>query len=64
MIFFGRRAVEEANEIAKEADLLKAENKRRVDKVTEKSDNLHKLLAANGITLKVYIATGGDKHHA
>jgi hypothetical protein len=64
MLFFGRRAVKEAEQLAKEADILKAENKKRIDKVTDKSDNLHKLLKANGITLRVYIATGGDKHHA
>lgn len=64
MLFFGRHAVQEAEELAKKADRIKAENKKRIDKVTDKSDNLHKLLKANGITLRVYIATGGDKHHA
>lgn len=64
MIFFGRQTVKEAEEIGHEADKIKAENKKRIDTVTDKSDNLHRLLKANGITLRVYIATGGDKHHA
>lgn len=64
MVFFGKRAAQEAEALNKEVERIKAENSRRIDKVTDSSDKLHKLLKANGITLQIYIATGGDRHHA
>lgn len=64
MIWFGRHAAEEAEELEKEVDRIKAQNTRKIKSATAKTDNLHRLLKANGITLQVFIATGGDKHHA
>lgn len=64
MIFFGKRAVNKAAALDKEVEKLKAENIKRIDKVTDSSTRLHSLLKSNGITLRIYVATGGDKRHA
>lgn len=64
MIFFGKRAAQQAEALDVEVERLKAQNNEKISKVTSSSDRLHKLLKANGITLRIYIATGGDKHHA
>lgn len=57
MIFFGRRAIREAEALGERADELKAENKKRIDRVTDKSNSLHNLLKTNDITLRVSIHT-------
>lgn len=64
MMFFGKRAVRKAADLDKEVEKLKAENVKRIDKVTSSSTRLHSLLKSNGITLRIYVATGGDKRHA
>ncbi len=32
-------------------------------KAGKTADSLNRLLKKNGVTLQIYIATGGDKHH-
>lgn len=64
MILFGKRAVREAEQVEKEVKKLKAQNVEKISKATDSSARLHALLKADGITLKIYIATGGDKRHA
>lgn len=64
MILFGKRAVRKAEEVDKEVERLKAQNTKSINKVTDSSARLHNLLKSNGITLRIYVATGGDKRHA
>lgn len=64
MLFFGKKAVREANEMAEKVEEIKLANTKKLDKAEASSDRLHKLLEANGITLRIYIATGGDRRHA
>ncbi len=64
MIFFGKRAMKEAEALDETIEKLKAQNTKKIVKSTASSDRLHKLLEANGITLRIYIATGGDRRHA
>ena len=64
MIFFGKGAVRKAEDLNKEVERLKAQNTKRIDKVTDSSTRLHQLLKNNGISLRIYVATGGDHRHA
>lgn len=60
MLFFGKRAAQEADKKAEEAVRIKTSTTTKIQKASNSVGNLHALLAANGITLKIHIATGGD----
>ncbi len=64
MIIFGKRAVRKAETLAKEAEKLNKADLRKIDDARLSAKRLKALLEANGISLRVYIATGGDKRHA
>jgi hypothetical protein len=64
MTLFGKRALRKAEDLDKEVNRLKAQNTESINKVTDSSARLHQLLKSNGITLRIYVATGGDKRHA
>lgn len=64
MTIFGRQTIRESEEIGLKAEKIKQSNARRLDKLEVSSTRLHRLLLADGITLRVYIATGGDRRHA
>jgi hypothetical protein len=64
MILFGKRAVRDAKALELEVNKLKAQNVKKIDKATDSSKRLHDLLKSNGISLRIYVATGGDKRHA
>lgn len=63
MLFFGKKAVREANELGEEADKLKKANFKKMDKTEASTGRLYELLKANGISLRIHIATGGDHRH-
>lgn len=63
MLFFGKRAVKEADKLAREAERIKDANTRKFHDAEDSAGTLHDLLKRNGITLRIYVATGGDKHH-
>lgn len=60
MLFFGKRVARQADEKAKEAVKIKRSTTRKIQKAEDSVSNLHSLLKANGITLRIHIATGGD----
>lgn len=64
MLFFGKRAVQEADELAKKVEVIKKKNTRKFHDAEDSAGSLHELLRKNGITLRIYVATGGDKRHA
>lgn len=64
MLFFGKRAVKKAEDIGKEVEHIKRANTKKMDQASQSTNRLKKLLEADGITLRVYIATGGDRRHA
>ena len=64
MLFFGKRAMREAETIDKKVEQIKNANTKKLAKAEASTDRLQKLLEANGITLRIYIATGGDRRHA
>lgn len=63
MLFRKKKMPPEAEHMNQQADQIKAGIVKRSDKVTEDTDRLNKLLLANGITLRIFIATNGDKRH-
>lgn len=65
MLFFGKHAAEQADKKAEEAVRIKASTTNKINKASDSVNNLHSLLKANGITLRIHIATGGDlrDHH-
>ncbi len=56
--FKKRKIVDDKHE---QAEVIKAEILHSVDKVSEETERLNKLMAANGYTLMILIATGGDR---
>lgn len=64
MLFFGKETVREADRLDEKAGQIKRANMKKFNKFEASTVRLHKLLKANGITLRIHIATGGDGRHA
>lgn len=63
MLFFGKNTVKKAEETARKADRINEDTQKKINDAEDKSRTLHDLLEANGITLRIYIAKGGDRHN-
>jgi ribosomal protein L9 len=63
MLFFGKKAVEEAEQNTREAEKIKAKTKKKIQAAEDSAGVLQDLLEANGFTLRIYVATGGKNKH-
>lgn len=62
MLFFGKKALQEAEEQDRKAEKIKAITNKKIQHAEDSATSLHALLKANGIALRIYVAKGGDRH--
>lgn len=63
MLFFNKKHEPITVETPKEVVLAKTRAKKASEKASTNTKQLKELLLANGITLKIHIATGGKHGH-
>lgn len=51
------------NETDRKVAEIQAHNEKIAKETSKAALDLKRLLKKNGVTLQIYIATGGDKHH-
>jgi len=62
MFFSKKEAQDKLVETEKVANRLHRDNLKQIDDATKTNKRLLRLLEADGITLKIFIALGGDKN--